>query len=90
MITTEEAAVTVTVMAGGLCVTITVWSACQLGWDIWCACLLTCGGGQVVCVDVVVVGVMVKQEHALETRAAGYCETKVGRGPSRLCWGVPA
>lgn len=60
------------------------------GSDFLWAWLLTCGGGQVVCVDVVVVGVMVKHEQALETRAAGYCETKVGRGPSRLCWGVPA
>ena len=36
---------------------------------------LTCGGGQVVCVVVLVVGVIVKQEQALETRDGGYCET---------------
>lgn len=42
------------------------------------------GGGQEVCVFVAVLGVMVKQEQALETRDAGYCETKVGRTWSRL------
>jgi len=86
--TTEEAAVSVTVKGGGFSVTTTVWSTYQLGRESLEACLLTCGGGQVVCVVVVVVGVMVKQEHALETRDAGYFETKVGRGASRLYCGL--
>jgi len=41
--------------------------------------LLTFGGGQVVWVVVVVVGVIVKREQALETRDAQYFETNVGR-----------
>jgi hypothetical protein len=41
---------------------------------------LTLGGHGTVVID----GVMVRQEHALEIREAGYCETNVGMAACRF------